>query len=221
METVVDIGYVSGFLTVTRKTDERIRRGVVFECQCVCGNTVKVSKSMLRLKEKKSCGCKSKAETSGTHGWYGTPTHNTWRTMRDRCYLPTHKSWKYYGGKGVTVCDEWKDSMTGFLSFLADMGERPEGTTLDRKDSTKGYCKENCRWSTASVQQTNKLHGDRSNKKSKWLGVFCSHGKWVARIRHEGTRYYLGCFETEEQAARAYNEAGYKLKGGDFHPNTI
>ena len=88
----------------------------------------------LRNKEKKSCGCKSKAETSGTHGWYGTPTHNTWRTMRERCYLPTHKSWEYYGGKGVTICDEWERSyVTGFeLPF--GHGERDLTRNYFRQD---------------------------------------------------------------------------------------
>lgn len=221
MEIIVDVGYVCGFLTVIRKTDERYRRNVVFECQCVCGNTVNVPKQMLRRKEKKSCGCKSKAETCGTHGWYRTPTNNSWRGIFFRCQNEKSKSYKYYGEKGITVCDRWKAENNGFLNFLEDMGERPDGTSLDRKDPTKGYHKENCRWATASVQQTNKTHGDRSGKRSKWLGIFPSHGKWVARIRHEGTRHYLGCFDTEAQAARAYNEAGYKFKGDDFHPNII
>lgn len=179
METIVDIGYVSGFLTVTRETDERIRRGVVFECQCVCGNTVKVSKSMLRLKEKKSCGCKNKAETSGTHGWYGTITHNTWRTVKDRCLNSKHKSYKYYGGRGIKVCDRWLES---FENFLEDMGEREGGSTLGRLDLRGDYTKENCYWTVKRNFSYESVYIDGSSPSGlSWLT-----GEIAGNIRDDG-----------------------------------
>lgn len=69
--------------------------------------------------------------------------------MRERCNDPNNNRYQYYGGKGITVCDRW-DS---FENFLEDMGERPEGMTLDRKEADKGYYKENCRWATPKEQQ--------------------------------------------------------------------
>ena len=75
-------------------------------------------------------------------------TYNTWRTMKERCYREDHKWYNCYGGKGVTMCDRWlgKD---GFANFLADVGERPgKSMTLHRLESSKGYCKSNCRWAS-------------------------------------------------------------------------
>lgn len=87
------------------------------------------------------------------HRARNTPTYLTWRGMKERCHNPRHKSFPQYGGAGIWVCDAWRAS---FLAFLADMGERPEGTTLDRIDGNKGYFKENCRWANKATQEKNK-----------------------------------------------------------------
>jgi hypothetical protein len=73
--------------------------------------------------------------------------------MRARCNRPHHRDWRYYGGKGIKVCDRWNES---FNFFLEDMGERPEGMTLDRIDGEKSYCLENCRWATEIQQKRNR-----------------------------------------------------------------
>lgn len=72
--------------------------------------------------------------------------------MRQRCLYPRHASYQKYGAKGITICDEWRDS---FSAFLRDMGARPPGKTLDRIDGTKGYFKDNCRWATPKEQAAN------------------------------------------------------------------
>lgn len=77
-----------------------------------------------------------------------SPTYRTWRGMHIRCTKPNHPKYHRYGGAGITICDKWKT----FQGFLEDMGERPEGTSLDRIDSTLGYCKENCRWADIYTQ---------------------------------------------------------------------
>jgi hypothetical protein len=82
-----------------------------------------------------------------------TPTWFSWFSMRQRCYLKTMKCYPRYGGRGITVCDRWRDS---FENFLADMGERPEGTTLDRIDATGNYEPSNCRWATDWEQRANR-----------------------------------------------------------------
>lgn len=84
-------------------------------------------------------------------------TYESWRNMKKRCYYPGHHNYKRYGERGITVCDRWKNS---FILFLADMGERPEGMTLDRINPNLGYFPENCQWATPK-QQAN-------NRRTKW-----------------------------------------------------
>lgn len=79
--------------------------------------------------------------------------------MKERCLNPKHKAYKAYGGRGITVCKRW----LVFENFLEDMGERPEGKTLDRKDNDKGYTKSNCRWATKEEQYDNQSHAIEHN----------------------------------------------------------
>lgn len=102
-----------------------------------------------------------------------------------------------------------------FEGFYADMGIRPDGTTLDRIDNNMGYNKENCRWATHSQQQQNKLP-NYINKNKGLAGVFESNGKFCARIRYNGQREYLGTFNTPEEANDAYNKRGLEIFGGEW-----
>lgn len=90
------------------------------------------------------------------------PTYRSWECMKSRCNNPNDPCYSIYGGRGIAVADAW----SGFAQFLSDMGERPEGTTLDRIDVNKGYEPGNCRWATAQVQASNK----RSNVMVFWHG---------------------------------------------------
>jgi hypothetical protein len=80
-----------------------------------------------------------------------SPTYNAWKHMLDRCRLKTHKQWSNYGGRGITVCQRWEN----FVNFLADMGCRPDGLSLERTDNSKGYSPSNCRWATQREQMRN------------------------------------------------------------------
>lgn len=81
-----------------------------------------------------------------------SPTYRTWIAMVSRCSCPTNAAFHHYGGRGITVCQRWRDS---FPDFLEDMGERPEGMSIGRIDNSKGYCKENCEWQTQKQQNRN------------------------------------------------------------------
>lgn len=93
---------------------------------------------------------KGGTDRRASHG-PGSPTHNSWRGMIKRCTNSTNASWKYYGARGVKVCDRWRGP-AGFDNFLADMGEKPEGTSIDRIDGDGDYTPDNCRWATFQAQ---------------------------------------------------------------------
>jgi hypothetical protein len=92
-----------------------------------------------------------------------TATYNSWVDMKKRCSNPKHKNYADYGGRGISVCEAWSNS---FASFLADMGERPDGLTLDRIDNSKGYEPGNCRWATRVAQARNRRV--RKDSKLDW-----------------------------------------------------
>jgi hypothetical protein len=86
------------------------------------------------------------------HGGKGTPTYEIWKSMKARCYNPNDKQCADYGGRGITVCDEWRDD---YSRFLADMGSRPEGLSIERINNDLGYSKDNCKWATRTEQMNN------------------------------------------------------------------
>lgn len=124
-------------------------------CRCDCGHFVKVRGSNLRTGNTISCGCyRAEVEkiSAVTHGLSKTPTYNSWRAMLERCLNPNNSHYKHYGGRGITVCNEWLT----FENFFRDVGERPSGKTLDRKNNNGNYELCNVRWATDAEQRANK-----------------------------------------------------------------
>lgn len=87
----------------------------------------------------------------------GTPTYNSWHTMKQRCRDKKHMYYRLYGGRGIKVCARWLEPRDGFLNFIADMGLRPKGLTLDRIDRNGNYEPRNCRWADRLTQSTNSI----------------------------------------------------------------
>lgn len=154
-KVIIPHGTVFGRLTVIGEADS-IKGNATWLCQCECGNQVTVLAYRLRAGHTQSCGClhEENLRTSvTTHGMSKTPIYIIWKSMKARCLSPRDKSYKDYGGRGITVCDEWKDS---FETFYADMGECPEGHSLDRIDVNGNYEPSNCRWATSIEQNRNR-----------------------------------------------------------------
>lgn len=137
------------------------------------------------------------------HGKCNTKTYNTWRAMKERCLNKNSRGYKFYGSKGITVCEKWLT----FEGFFEDMGSRPEGTTLDRMDRKQGYYKENCRWVGSNIQAKNR--GLFSNSTSGITGVCYrkQDNKWVAYLRYAGKVYINLAFHTKELATIARKKA--------------
>jgi hypothetical protein len=162
-------GRVFTRLTVVKRAGNHITSGgrsiVQWKCKCSCGGVSVVQAQRLKSGMTKSCGCIQRELTGTrfrTHGQTRTPVYRVYRAMIDRCYRKTCKEYHYYGGRGIQVCDRWKD----YANFLADMGERPKGYTLERRNNDGDYTPENCYWATRREQGQNK----RSNVRAVVFG---------------------------------------------------
>lgn len=174
----------------------------LWECLCDCGKKFLTRSGELRYGKAISCGCYN-IEKNFKHG-HGTrkngksSTYRSWQNMFGKCFNKKLLSYKYYGARGITVCDRWSN----FENFLNDMGERPEGMTLGRIHNDGNYEPSNCRWETYSQQNRNKRHGPPKNKLSELPTniIKTSNGKLRAEVTINKIRYYLGRFNTVNEA---------------------
>lgn len=181
------IGQRFGRGTVIRKAGHNSSNNITWLVRCDCGNEYITAGSSLRTGNTKSCGCrlvearvkngKLKRKHGHTRNPERTSTYISWMSMRARCYNRKHEMWKRYGGRGIAVCERWLGEH-GFENFLADMGPRPVGTTIDRFPNRKGnYEPTNCRWATPEQQRENQCKNTKAMQRARlWGWIWCNGG---------------------------------------------
>lgn len=160
---------VEGFAGTDKK------RNVLWSCKCDCGQRRVVTGNNLKSGHTKSCGCSRIA-----HGKSYTRLHRIWADMKTRCYNPQNRAYKNYGGRGITICDEWRDDFQKFYDWAMSCGYQ-DNLMIDRTDNDKGYYPDNCRWVNIEVQNNNK----RNNIKIEYQGKVQTLAQWSKELEIE------------------------------------
>ena len=172
----------------------------LYECQ-YCKNTFEAIFNNVKRGNTKSCGCFA-TKLNTTHGLGSNKFYKTWYGMLQRCNNLESTNYKYYGVRGITVCEEWL-SVSNFVAWAESTYPNIEGYTLDRIDNDKGYSPENCTWSDKTTQAINQRR--MKNNKSGYVGVIwhIRDRKWGANIGVNTQLINIGYFSTKEEAVQA------------------
>ena len=194
-----------GRIFPTENSKQKTRFGV-YKCG-FCGTKFKANTNDIKSKNTKSCRCYSKrrtSETHKTHGLIGTKLYTIWANIKDR--VSNLKTFHYinYGGRGITICEEWKNDFMSFYNWAMENGYSDE-LSIDRIDNDGNYEPNNCRWTTRTIQNRNQRI--QKNNTSGYKGVSYNKGnnKYIVRININKKNIYLGTFTTAEEGVIAYN----------------
>lgn len=160
-------------------------------CKCDCGNIVSIRRNQLTSGDNISCGCYHKEhnhEFGFKHGLTNNPLYWVWTGIKNRCLNPKASNYERYGGRGISICDEWKNDFKSFYDWAMSHGYQ-NGLTIDRIDNNGNYEPSNCRWATRKEQQNN----TRRNRIFTYEGVSHSIVEWsrILNVNYETLRYRI------------------------------
>lgn len=179
--------------------DDRNTRKTYYNCQCDCGKIKSVRSDSLIAGAIQSCGCMKREQdrknltANHKHKMSHTRIYECWQHMKRRCYCPQDKRYDRYGGRGITVCDEWRDDFNAFYKWALENGYS-EDLTIDRIDNNKGYSPDNCRWADTTTQNRNRsctikiTIGNSTRNLSEWCEIFDLDYKTIAARYHEDNK---------------------------------
>ena len=195
-KSMIEIGARFGRLIVSEDRGGRPRR---YLCVCDCGGRKETACYQLTSGKTRSCGCLRKELLSArllTHGMTKTPTYKSWSEAKQRCHNSENDKHEWYGARGIKMCQRWRDD---FAAFLEDMGERPAGMTLDRKNVNGDYEPSNCQWATTMEQAANKRNNRMLNIQGESIHLAEAARRYGVKLGTIWRRLESGW--TDEQAA--------------------
>ena len=192
-----DLGYL-----YPKEDSKQKRRLGLYKCG-FCGNEFKAQVQNINRETTISCGCYLKKKRI-KHGLSHTKLYTIWKGIKKRTLSPQHKQYYDYGGRGITICDDWKNDFMSFYNWAMSNGYSDE-LSIDRIDNDGNYEPSNCRWTTSIIQNRNQRVSKNNTSGYKGVHFDKKLGKYIARICVNSNRKSLGCFTTPEEAGIAYN----------------
>ena len=194
-----------GTMFTTESSKRKYRFGI-YKCG-FCGTDFKACIRNVKRGNTNSCGCYKKrrmSELHKTHGLRYTRLYDIWADIKRRTLNPKNKAYNNYGGRGISICDEWKNDFMSFCNWAMSNGYSDE-LSIDRIDNDGGYSPENCRWTTRTIQSRNQRIYKNNTSGFKGVNFHRRDKKFKARISVNKKSIYLGYFQTAEEGAIAYN----------------
>ena len=195
-----------GMMFSTENSKKKSRYGL-YKCG-FCGTEAKIVMAQVKRGHTKSCGCYGKQNakngTNKKHNLCNTRIYGIWKAIKGRVLNPKYKTYKYYGGRGITICDEWKNDFMSFYIWAMSNGYSDE-LSIDRIDNNGNYEPNNCRWTTRTIQNRNQRIQTNNTSGYKGVSYIKNKNKYLSQIYYNSRNFKLGYFQTPEDGAIAYN----------------
>ncbi len=195
-----------GMVFATEDSKQKRRFGV-YKCG-FCGTEFKANTNNVVQGKTKSCGCYKKrriSEANKTHGLGSTRVYSIWNKIKDRTTNINDTAYPYYGGRGITICDEWLDVQNFYNWAMSNGYEENKGLSIDRIDNNGNYEPSNCRWSTKSIQARNQRIQKNNTSGYKGVSFYKNYKMFAVKINVNKKQIHLGYYKTPVEAAKAYN----------------